>query len=706
MNYDNIFNLCKKINNHLNNNNEDKAREETILLLNILSKKKIQYSPIINALIRKVGLFPYIDLKTSDWKDAIVTDLFKVDVGNGEAILHRDQYRVLNLLLSGDNIALSAPTSFGKSFIIDAFIKITNPKNVAILVPTLSLTDEVRRRIFKKFSSEYKIITTTDEELSAKNIFIFPQERAISYIGKIPSLDILIVDEFYKASELHDRDRSPALIKAIIRLGSISKQKYFLGPNISSLKETQLTKDMKFIKLNFNTVYLKVTDYTNTIREDQDKKSEILLKLLSEIKGKTLIYAGSYSEINKVSQLIISRHTPTSQKDTTLLNSFADWLRKNYSNNWNLVHLVRNGIGVHNGSLHRSLSQLQIRLFEEPYGLSTLISTSSIIEGVNTSSENVIVWKTTGRGLKFTNFDYKNLIGRAGRMFKYFVGNIYILAKEPSDTENQLELPIPDDVIFDLNEERDHIELTKEQLKKLHLYKEEMRRLIGPIYNDFLNTTIFKTSKFSDISKIATSIQENPSKWKKLLLLTSPNPADWKDALFEVLQLGLIRCDTSYKNFVEFILLINKNWTEPVPNLLEKSAKFDIDIDNFFKLERNVTFKLGSLLSDINTLQKRILNSDIELAPFIAKLSSAFLPRIVYQLEEYGLPRMICKKIQNAGIINFEDQDLKLDSTLVKLKKHSQEIINMKNFTDFDKYIFNYFLEGISSSTKEDNLSF
>ena len=121
---------------------------------------------------------------------------------------------------------------------------------------------------------------------------------------------------------------------------------------------------------------------------------------------------------------------------------------------------------------------------------------------------------------------------------------------------------------------------------------------------------------------------------------------------------------------------------------------------------RNVTFKLGSLLSDINTLQKRILNSDIELAPFIAKLSSAFLPRIVYQLEEYGLPRMICKKIQNAGIINFEDQDLKLDSTLVKLKKHSQEIINMKNFTDFDKYIFNYFLEGISSSTKEDNLSF
>lgn len=706
MNNDDIFNRCKLINEHLNNKEEDKAREETILLLDLLSKEKLEYSPIINALIRKVGLFPYIDLKTSDWQDAIVTDFFKVDVGNGEAILHRDQFRVLNLLLSGDNIALSAPTSFGKSFIIDAFIKITKPTNVAILVPTLALTDEVRRRIFKKFSSEYKIITTTDETLAAKNIFIFPQERAISYIGKIPSLDILIVDEFYKASELHDPERSPALIKAIIRLGSVSKQKYFLGPNISDLKETQLTKDMKFIKLNFNTVFLKVKDYSDTIRNDEEIKTKILLKLIREIKGKTLIYAGSYNEINKISQLIISKHTQKPFLDTYLLNSFADWLKTNYSKNWNLIYLVRNGIGVHNGSLHRSLSQLQVKLFEEPNALSTLISTSSIIEGVNTSSENVIVWKTTGRGLKFTNFDYKNLIGRAGRMFKHFVGNIYILAKEPSDSEIQLELPIPDDIIFDLNEERDHIELTSEQLKKLHLYKEEMRRLIGPIYNDYINTSIFKTSKFSDISKIARSIQENPSKWERLVSLTSKNPTDWKKSLFDILQLGLIRCDTNYTNFVEFIIVINNNWSEPLPNLLEKLSNFNIDIDNFFKLERNVTFKLSSLLSDINILQKRILNSNIELSAFISKLSSAFLPRIVYQLEEYGLPRMICKKIQNAGIINFEDQDSKLDSTLVKLMEHSQEIINMKNFTDFEKYIFNYFLEGISSSTKEDNLSF
>ena len=84
----------------------------------------------------------------------------------------------------------------------------------------------------------------------------------------------------------------------------------------------------------------------------------------------------------------------------------------------------------------------------------TRISTSSIIEGVNTSAENVIVWMTSGRGLQFSNFAYKNLIGRAGRMFKHFIGNIYVLAKRPNDTETQLAIPFPEEILGDLDKEK------------------------------------------------------------------------------------------------------------------------------------------------------------------------------------------------------------------------------------------------------------
>ena len=109
-----------------------------------------------------------------------------MDIGQEAPVtLHSEQSLVLKHLLDGTNLAVSAPTSFGKSLIIDAYIAIQKPTNVLILVPTIALTDETRRRFSKKFSAEYKIVTTSDVELGEKNILIFPQERAIHYCDKL-----------------------------------------------------------------------------------------------------------------------------------------------------------------------------------------------------------------------------------------------------------------------------------------------------------------------------------------------------------------------------------------------------------------------------------------------------------------------------------------------------------------------------------------
>lgn len=114
--------------------------------------------------------------------------------------------------------------------------------------------------------------------------------------------------------------------------------------------------------------------------------------------------------------------------------------------------MVLRGTGIHNGQLHRSLSQIQIKLFEEPDALQTIISTSSIIEGVNTSAQNVILWSNlSGKGrARITDFTYKNIIGRGGRMLRHFVGKIYILEEPPKETDNSLNLEIPDELVSDL----------------------------------------------------------------------------------------------------------------------------------------------------------------------------------------------------------------------------------------------------------------
>jgi hypothetical protein len=691
-----VFDRCHIINGLLIDNQQNEARQELIKLLDYHNTNQLAYTPLVNHLIRETGLFPYLELETSNWEERFIYNAFKVDVGEENPLtLHREQSFLLKKLLEGKNIAVSAPTSFGKSFVIDAYIKIKKPNNVLIILPTLALTDETRRRLYKKFAHEYKIITTSDVELSDKNIFIFPQERAMNYVNIVESFDIMIVDEFYKASSKFDKERSPSLIRAMIKLGAKSNQKYYLAPNITSLDNNPFTEDMEFIRLDFNTVFLEKHELYNQIKNN-DEKSEALLEILSKNKGKSLIYAGTYSNIDSLTILFLATYEPVKNE---LLVMFADWLSKNYDFNWSLTKLVSREIGVHNGRLHRSLSQIQVKLFEEGTGIRNLISTSSIIEGVNTSAENVIIWRNRKGSAKLDDFTYKNIIGRGGRMFKHFIGKIYILEQPPEEGQTQLDIPFPDEILGDLNETKYEGLLTKEQIAKLKFYNDEMNEIVGvQVYEELKSESVFQSSNSELIKTIAIDLTKNPDEWNGLYYLNEFKPENWDRLLYKVIRLQPGNWDCSYKTFVEFIKIMAYNWTKSIPELLKELEDYDVGIDTFFLLERNVTYKFSALLNDLNTLQKRILvNKQYDISKFIKWCSNAFLPKVVFQLEEYGLPRMISKKIHESKIIDFYDSELTIHKAVEKFNEIGKEatIERTNNLDEFDKYILNYFFDGI-----------
>lgn len=692
-----IFESSAMINDLLNESEYDKARNQLIVLLDHYAKKDIEYTPLINHLIRETGLFPYLDVETSSWQDRFVYDAFRVDIGSKETVtLHSEQSNLLRRLLDGENLAVSAPTSFGKSFVIDAFIAIKKPKNVAIIVPTIALTDETRRRLFRKFAKEYKIITTSDVSLADKNIFIFPQERAINYINAIVELDLLIIDEFYKASPKFEKERSPALLKAILKLGQKAKQKYFLAPNISKLNDNPFTKGVEFVHLNFNTVVLEKFNLYDKIDGDEKKKSAQLLKILNEKKTKSLIYAGTYSEIKKITNLLIESFPLESFK---LLNNFSKWLELNYSANWTLTSLIKRGTGVHNGRLHRSLSQIQVRLFEEEEGLSNLVSTSSIIEGVNTSAENVIIWRNRIGGSKLNDFTYKNIIGRGGRMFKHFIGKIYILDEPPIDENTQLNLSFPDELVGDVDEVEYKNELSQEQVKQIVEYKSAMSRLLGKeTFARLQKENSFHNADSGLIRTIAEDMIDNKASWNGFSYLNSQNTQSWDRFLFKVINLKPNGWDVRYRDFVQFIKTLSKNWTTSIPIMLRELYQSNIDVELFFQLERNATFKFAALMHDVNILHKNIVAQDVDISPFVSRLSHAFLPSVVYQLEEYGLPRMISRKLYESGVVDLTKSDLTLHLAIEQLNKIgiSKVKSECKSLDDFDKYILDYFFEGIT----------
>jgi hypothetical protein len=547
-----------------------------------------------------------------------------------------------------------------------------------------------------KFSAEYKIVTTSEVELGEKNILIFPQERAIHYCDKLEQLDLFVVDEFYKASRAFDKERSPALLKAMLKLGEKAAQKYYLAPNISDLNDNPFTKDMLFLRMDFNTVFLEKHELYKDINKDAQKKNDALLQILGKQETKSLIYAGTYSNVESVATLLIEN---TEKKHGELLSDFSAWLASNYHPNWKLTALVKRGVGIHTGQLHRSLSQIQVRLFEEVKGgLQTLVSTSSIIEGVNTSAENVIVWSNKKGQLKLDDFTYRNIIGRGGRMFRHFVGNIYILEEPPSPTETQLELSFPDELLADVDDEKYKQELTKEQLAKLLHYKEEMAQLIGQeSFERLRNEGALISSDTELIASIALAIKNDPKLVRGLANLYAPTNEYWVWTLCKVLKLLPGGWDTAYTKFAEFVRVLSSNWSLSIPELLDKLSEQDVTIEEFFKMERNATFKLTALLNDINVLQKEISpEHKIDISPFIARLSKAFLPSCVMELEEYGLPRMLAKKIHVSGLVNFEDENLDLHSAIDQLRELRPKILGeIEGLGVFDQYVLEYFFEGI-----------
>lgn len=695
---ENLFENCGRVNDLLENGLEQQARDELIVILDGLRATGTPFNPLVNSLIRSVGLYPYIDERTAEWSDRFVLEAFSVDSGGGQRVtLHREQSSLLRRLVNGEDLALSAPTSFGKSFIIDSFISIKRPQNVLIIVPTIALADEMRRRLQRKFGDRYRIVTCTDSEPSDRNVYIFPQERAISYSDKIESLDLLVVDEFYKASQGFDKDRSATLIRAILKFGERSKQRYFLAPNISSLADNPFTAGMEFVRVDFNTVYLEKHDLYKEILGDAEKKGNELTRIIRGAVGKTLVYAGTYSGIAEVATLLLDT---TDKNESELLRDFRDWLAKNYGPNWSLPRLVGRGIGIHNGQMHRSLSQIQIRLFEDRNGLDVLVSTSSIIEGVNTSAENVVLWKNKNGRSRLTDFEYRNIIGRSGRMFKHFVGKVYILEEPPGAVENQLILSLPDSLLgLPEIQSEEEVSLSIEQKEKASRYNHEMTGLIGASSFISLGQDVqLQTSDTDLIRRIAADVVHNPQNWNGLAYLNSTNPEHWSATLYKVIELSPGGWDVPYAKFVGFIKFLSKNWVRELPELLRDLDEFDIDLELFFKLERNVTFKFAALLGDVNTICRHVRKDrSVDVSSFVVRLNYAFLPPVVYQLEEYGLPRMISRKIHRSGLVNFEDQDLTLMSAIEVLKGLRPAIQDsVADLLPFDQFILDYFFEGVS----------
>ena len=132
------------------------------------------YYPLLNALLRETGLYPYAEPKLLSSRDRLAFEFHRPagSSDQSELVFHRVQAQVYWRLIEGENIILSAPTSFGKSLIIDALIDTGKYRRIALVVPTIALIDETRKRL-SIFSADYKIVTHASQPADSSRGTIF-----------------------------------------------------------------------------------------------------------------------------------------------------------------------------------------------------------------------------------------------------------------------------------------------------------------------------------------------------------------------------------------------------------------------------------------------------------------------------------------------------------------------------------------------------
>ena len=428
------------------------ARKIVIHILNNWEKVDSNVYEVWTDLIETLGFYPYIqknrtNLKTTSFADDIRMSYFQSDFLDN-TYLHKEQKKISNYILSGKNVIASAPTSFGKSLLIEEIVASKKYRNIIIIQPTLALLDETRLKL-KKYIDDYKIIVRTSQPYSEdkRNLFLLTAERVMEY-EPLPPIDFLIIDEFYKLSLRRKDDRADTLNNAFLKVVNKFHPKfYFLGPNIDGITEGFAEKyDAIFYKSDFSLVDCNVIDKSYLIdwnksdKQIDKQKVEILCELLNKLQDEqTLIYCSTPARARRMAKIYLEYAKRTGQEKSRPV-PLIEWINKNISPEWSLAKELQYGVAIHDGSLQKHMGASIIKYFNEGR-LKCIFCTSTIIEGVNTSAKNVILFDEKKGGSEIDFFDYSNIKGRSGRMMEHYVGRIFNFCRIP--IQNRIVIDIP-----------------------------------------------------------------------------------------------------------------------------------------------------------------------------------------------------------------------------------------------------------------------
>ncbi len=674
---------------------EEAGRRIVINVLDNWDKIDESTREIWSDLIESAGFYPYLEkekarLAFKNTAGEIRKEFHKSD--NLNEYFHEEQKSLNDILNSNKNLIVSAPTSFGKSLLIQEIVASKKFKNIVIMQPALALIDETRKKL-KKYSKDYKIIVRTSQRPSNEkgNLFLLTAERVMEYF-EFPKIDFLVIDEFYRLSAKRDEERSDVLNNAFNLLMNKYKSRfYLLGPNIDGISEGFAEKyDAEFFKTRYSLVDNRTIDMSSdefgergprkTIKENA--LFDLLLKMKDE---QTIIYCSSPQQVRLLSRRFCGYLDERKTRKRSNELSLTEWAKINVGEKWGLIDSLNHRVGIHDGTLPKHITSSIITYFNAKE-INYLFCTTTIIEGVNTSAKNVVFFdRTKGLRKKIDFFDYSNIKGRSGRMMVHYVGRIYNFNKPPETMPVIIDIPffeqkdVSDEVLINIAEE-DVKDKESEQYKNLRKIPQEEREL-------FRKNGVLVKGQMKILDALRSDIKEKHAllcwdnfprypQLEYILSLAWNNLLKKGETTRPVTRRGLVTVTYRYSDHKSISKLIDDayDYFRKQERKLEENARrtdeeiFDEAVMRMFGiLRRWFHYKVPKWLNVMNSLQKYVCE-EAGLKPgnytrFSNQIENDFVRENLSILFEYGIPKSAIDKLST-----MLPKDLDEDSIMDEIK--------------------------------------
>ena len=669
INFEDSFSIAKYC-SQIFRDDEHTGRDLVIRILDAWEKIPIETHHIWQDIIDLYGLYPYIDLSKVTGSTRLRTAYHFSKYLPG-ITLHEEQAIISLLLDSGSSVILSAPTSFGKSLLIEEIVARKKYNNIVIIQPTLALLDETRKKLLNY--KDYKIILTTSQHPSAQkgNIFLFTAERVVEY-PYFESIDFFILDEFYKLSLNRKDDRAEVLNHSLYKLLKYTKRFYLLGPCVRSIPELfESAYGAIFKHTEFSTIAVNEITFSQS-EPDENEKKEILIKLLNDVDGPTLIYCSSPQRTSDLTNHVLST-LDTNYTNSLITNNndrIIEWTGKYIHSNWLLINSLKHSIAFHHGALPRHLGSSIIDSFNNG-NIKFLFCTSTIIEGVNTTAKNVILYDKK-KGSRFIDyFDYRNIAGRSGRMYKHYIGNVYNISKSPEQCGLDVDIPIltKSEATPEILIQIEKSELTENEISRIQdflNYPKEMQDVIKSnsgfsIYGQYMIINELRSKpdlyysnmcwkNFPNYEELLTVLD---LAWKYL-----SKKGESKGYVVSSKQLATLTSKYMRNNNIGSLIkdqISSPYWKDKISDEKDRINEVTFKMLNFYR--HWIDYKLPKWLSVMHYLQTYAFSS-INRPPgnylfYSAIIENETLPSNVASLLEYGIPYSALKSLSR--LFNSED---------------------------------------------------